>query len=143
MIFLDPDVANEDNNKQLKKLLNGTPFFNKINKSNGNIFYLPFKKNIESLFWEYLESLDSSDKFYYDSRIEEYAISSDIIKREGPDSDKYSDFEDTLTKRKKWFKDNQYICEVLFEYWSKENEQKIDDFYKNFYTAFQRIYNIK
>lgn len=143
LIFLDPDVANEDNNKQLKKLLNGTPFFNKINKSNGNIFYLPFKKNIESLFWEYLESLDSSDKFYYDSRIEEYAISSDIIKREGPDSDKYSDFEDSLTKRKKWFKDNQYICEVLFEYWSKENEQKIDDFYKNFYTAFQRIYNIK
>ena len=80
------------------KIIKWYTFFNKINKSNGNIFYLP-SKNIESLFWEYLESLDSSDKFYYDSRIEEYAISSDIIKREGPDSDKYSDFEDSLTKK--------------------------------------------
>ena len=68
------------------------------------IYFIYLSKNIESLFWEYLESLDSSDKFYYDSRIEEYAISSDIIKREGPDSDKYSDFEDSLTKRKNGLK---------------------------------------
>ncbi|QIH75004.1 AAA family ATPase [Macrococcoides canis] len=143
LIFLDPDISNKDNDKQLKDALNGTAYFNKINKANGNIFYLPYGENIETLFWTYLENLDIDHNFYYDRRIEELAISSDIIKNEGPNSDKYNQYSNELTKRKKWFEDNKFICDILFEYWSKDNQESLKSFYNNFRTAFYQIYNQK
>ena len=141
MIFLDPDLYQNDNGKRLKDLLAGTAFDKYINKNNGNIFFVELGNNIESIFYEYLFDLKQNDPFFYDPVIEGYSLTSKSLINGGPFGEEYKNFKSDLDKIKYWFKNNQYIIDIAFDYWYKTEEQILDDFYKKFSTAFQRILN--
>lgn len=142
LIFLDPDISIRNNKEQLNSLLSGSQYQKKINKSNGNIFYLPFDNKIESLFWEYIVSLPANHPFYYDPRISDEGVTRNSIINDGPESDYFSVFPEK-EKVKKWFEDNQWLCDVAFEFWEHDHSTEINSFYTNFVGAYNQIYNKK
>lgn len=142
LIFLDPDISMQTNKDQLNYLLSGTQYQRKINRPNGNIFYLPFDNKIESVFWEYISSLPEDHSFYYDPRISDEGIHKQTILNDGPNSTHYSLFSEK-EKVKQWFHDFQWICDISFEFWMNDNIDRIDYFYNNFVSAFNQIYNRK
>lgn len=142
LIFLDPDISLPTNKSQLNSMLAGTQYQRKINKSNGNIFFLQFDKKIETVFWDYIKDLPASHKYYYDARLAEDGITKQIILTDGPDSSHYSIFPEK-ERVKKWFEDHLWLCDVAFEFWMNENIGEINSFYTKFESAYNQVYNKK
>lgn len=142
LVFLDPDISCPNNENQLKNMLSGTPYQRKINKSNGNIFYLPLDKKIETIFWDYIANLPANHNFYYDDRISEEGITKNVIMNDGPNSSYFERFPEK-EKVKKWFEDNLWICDIAFEFWMNEHNETINNFYENFVSAYNQISNRK
>ncbi|WP_201711738.1 ATP-dependent nuclease [Dolosigranulum pigrum] len=141
LIFLDPDLSYKDNRAQLNDLLSGTEYKNRINKDNGNIFFVELDKNIERVFYDYLFSLNQNDDFFYDPYIEYIGLNYDSLRNGGPNTNLYDNKDKELDKIKAWFNNNEHIVDVAFNYWYEAEKNKLEAFYKKFNTAFNRLFN--
>lgn len=141
LIFLDPDLSYKDNRAQLNDLLSGTEYKNRINKDNGNIFFVELDKNIERVFYDYLFSLNQNDDFFYDPYIEYIGLHYDSLRNGGPNTNLYDNKDKELDKIKAWFNNNEHIVDVAFNYWYEAEKNKLEAFYKKFNTAFNRLFN--
>ena len=141
LVVLDPDLNEDNNYKQLEGHLKGTPY--KLNHNDGNIFTLPGKQYVEKTFWEFIDSLNPDDPFFYNETLDSMAITKDALKNKGPDSEEYSEYNKEDKKIKKWFEQNEWICDIAFDYWivRDDNQQECARFFERLHTSYSKIYH--
>ena len=105
-----------------------------------NIIKLPGNKmRPESVFYNYLTSLDSSHPLLQDHL--EKGLTLRKIRNEGPESSKYKHYIEEREKYKQWFKDNldMFNSIDLYSYWAADNQDDISTFINQFKTSFNIV----
>ncbi|MGK4043709.1 ATP-binding protein [Heyndrickxia oleronia] len=141
IVILDPDLNEKENKNNLLNMIKGTQYT--VNKKNSNILILPGDYYIEKMMWNYLDSLNPDDEFFYDSQIEQSGVNKHSLNDYGPFSSEYKDYTKEIIKIKNWFEQNKWICDIAFAYWIKEqeNEEKVAYFVNNLINAYEPIYH--
>jgi len=141
LVILDPDINSADSYNQLENSLKGTPY--NLRKKDSNILLLPGDKNIEKIFWDYLYSLKEDHKLFYEPSIDINGVSKATLLEHGPSSDQYREFNSEKKKIKMWFEQNEWICDIAFNFWieESENQEKIAHFINSFINSYNIIYN--
>ena len=93
----------------------------------------------ESVFYNYLTSLDSSHPLLQDHL--EKGLTLRKIRNEGPESSKYNHYIEEREKYKQWFKDNldMFNSIDLYSYWAADNQDDISTFINQFKTSFNIV----
>lgn len=141
LVFLDPDINQENLRTDLNHAIKGTPY--KINKNNNNIFILPGDKYIEKIMWDFLKKLDAGHQIYFEPVLESRNLTRSGLISQGPESDVYKSYKTEKEKIKKWFENHKWLCEIAFKYWIKSDEihQEVIDFMSNLISAYNKIYH--
>lgn len=136
--ILDPDIMLPDNFDKIIPSLKGSryKFSTSANEFTTEILCLPGNKPVEEIFWEYLSTLAAEDAFFYDPEIEEIGLTYRALIDNGPT--KYPGTKG-LQQIKKWFEDNQWIAEIAFKYWAKDNTDIISAFENSFNAEYNKI----
>ena len=136
--ILDPDIMIPDNFDKIIPSIRGTRYkFNApSNEFTTEILCLPGNKPVEEIFWNYLSTLAADDTFFYDPEIEDNGLTSRALIDNGPA--KYPGPKG-LPQIKKWFEDNQWIAEIAFKYWAKDNTDIISAFENSFNAEYNKI----
>ena len=136
--ILDPDIMLPDNFDKIIPSLKGSryKFSTSANEFTTEILCLPGNKPVEEIFWDYLSTLAAEDAFFYDPEIEEIGLTYRALIDNGPT--KYPGAKG-LQQIKKWFEDNQWIAEIAFKYWAKDNTDIISVFENSFNAEYNKI----
>lgn len=110
---LDPDTVEGDKPRRINMLLNNSPFrFNEpITELQYKILCLPGEKRIETLMWEYTESLPSDHLFYQNERNRTLGITRRSFVE--PRRESYLNLCSDKEKHKAWFHDNMNHMETV------------------------------
>ena len=130
LIVLDGDVEDKDLetiSEQLRNRLN-------------NIIKLPGSVRPEEVIYNYILSLDAEHPYWENAR--KVGMNWTYFRENGPDSPKYNQ-EKEREKYKKWFEDHQTVFDStkLFEFWSDDNKQLVDEFKEKFKICYNSIAN--
>ncbi|WP_427169314.1 ATP-binding protein [Fusobacterium nucleatum] len=104
-----------------------------------NIIKLPGEVRPEEVIYKYIISLNADHPFW--EKAENLSVSWQYVKDNSPNSPKYSGFAKERDKYKKWFQDNESWLNSLniFEFWSRDNEEMVNEFLKSFIVAYNSI----
>ena len=127
LIVLDGDVKSEKINK--------LPQIDVLK----NIIKLPGKVRPEEVIFNYIISLNPDHPFWVKAEI--LSVTWQYLNDNSPNSPKYSGLNKDRDKYKKWFQDNEYWINSLnvFEFWSRDNEEIVDNFLNSFIVAYNSI----
>lgn len=141
LVILDPDIRISENYNNLVASIRGTQY--SVDRKHSNILILPGKSAIEALIWNYLDSLNPDDEFFYDRQIEQSGVNKQNLIEYGPFSDEYQNVPKEKLKIKKWFEQNKWICDIAFDYWIKENsnEESVAYFFNSLVESHRPIYH--
>lgn len=142
LIIFDPDISQSDNEQKVKDIIKKDPFFtfDKKDKYKRTLLTLPGNKAIETIIWEYIESLSSGNGLFFDHRAESMSLTKRSI--EEYIKDKSLDMSD-LKCQKNWFYDNKHICEIVVDYWIKDNKKIVDSFIEDLKFEYNKIAKLK
>ena len=136
--ILDPDIMLADNIEKIIPSLKGSRY--KFNTSSSKftteILCLPGNKAVEEIFWIYLSTLAANDPFFYDPEIEESGLTHRALMDKSPST--YPG-EKGLPQIKKWFEDHQWVADIAFKYWAKDNAEIILAFENSFNAEYNKI----
>jgi len=127
LIVLDGDVKSD----KIDKL----PQINRLK----NIIKLPGEVRPEEVIFNYIISLNHDHPFW--EKAEVLSVTWQYLKDNSPNSPKYSGLNKDRDKYKKWFQDNETWINSLniFEFWSRDNEEIVNNFLNSFIVAYNSI----
>ncbi|WCG11215.1 AAA family ATPase [Enterococcus faecium] len=138
--ILDPDINKTENISSLRKMIIGLPLT--VDEPLSNILILPGTSpnypNIEKMLWEYIDDIPDTHQFFDDPIISDRNWTKRLVMRDGPESERYKTYDDTM-KYKKWFEENRYFIEILMKYWVNDNEEIVTEFVDKFKSIYGKI----
>ena len=138
--ILDPDINKTENISSLRKMIIGLPLT--VDEPLSNILILPGTSpnypNIEKMLWEYIDDIPDTHQFFNDPIISDRNWTKRLVMRDGPESERYKTYDDTM-KYKKWFEENRYFIEILMKYWVNDNEEIVTEFVDKFKSIYGKI----
>lgn len=142
LVIFDPDISQDGNEQKVKDIIKNNSFFtfNKQEKHKRTLLILPGNKAIETIIWEYIENLSPDSDLFFDPNAEIIGLSKRNI--EGYIKDNDLDMS-KLQDQKKWFHDNKHICEIVVDYWIKDNKEIVDSFIKELKFEYNKIAKLK
>lgn len=134
ILILDPDVSKEDGEKELAKydsLFTYNPDENINYISLTSILSFPTFPGIESFYfegiiWEYFESLEPDDNFYFLPEVKKLAFSKGTLLNNAPGK-KYTDGTPE-SQQKAWFNDNRSKIKLLMPQFIMQYNKEFDTF---------------
>ena len=130
IIVFDGDVAEED----LKKIPDN------LRAKMNNIVTLPGTVRPESVFYDYLMSLDA-DHPYWESA-SKFDMNWLYFKENGPESELYKK-EKERERYKAWFKNHQQVFDntKLYDFWARDHEDEVKAFKDSFVNSYNSVAN--
>lgn len=131
IFVLDPDLNSRELRQSLEKIIKHQTMY--IGKE---IQILPGNMAIEKLLWEWINKLDYTSPIFYEDILEQQSIGLQMLINNGPS-------DNSLDSIKYWFDNNLEFHDVFFDYYIKDNENEINQFYNNFFKQFKKALNEK